>query len=466
MNTFLRWAAVLATLAAILAAGTPAGVPPEAWRLFAIFAATIVGSILRPVPAGAIVFLGVVTIAVTGALPPAKALGGYSEPLVWLVLAAFFLSRGVLKTGLGRRIAYVFIRAIGKSSLGLVYALAGTDVLLASFLPSNSARAGGIIFPITRSLAEAYDSHPGPTARRLGAFLLFAVYQCDVIACAAFLTGQVSNVLAAKFAHDIAHVDLSWGTWALGASVPAIIALLFLPWLLFKLYPPEITSTPDATRIANDELIRLGAMKRDEKVMLAIFAIVAGLWLTSAWHHLDYTVVALVGVSALFLSNVLTWDDIIGERAAWDVFLWYGGLVRMAAALGETGLTTRFAQASAAYTTGWHWPAALAALLAIYVFAHYGFASITAHISAMFTPFLVVLLAAGAPPFLSVILLAYFSNLGAATTHFGTTTSPIYFGAGYLSQKDWWRLGFISLLVTLSIFSVFGLLWWRLLGWI
>lgn len=465
MNSTLRWATVLGTAAIILAVPLPAGITPESWRLFAIFAATIAGSIVRPVPAGAVVFLGVTTLALTGTLTPAKALGGYSEPLVWLVLCAFFMSRGVLKTGLGRRIAYRFIRAIGSSSLGLAYALVGTDTLLASFLPSNSARAGGVVFPVARSLAEAYDSQPGPTARRLGAYLLFTVYQCDVIACATFLTGQVSNVLAAKFAHDTAHVDLSYTTWLLGASVPALLALLVVPRLLFAIYPPEITSTPDAARMANDELQRMGPMSRSERVMLFVFGIVAITWMTTPFHHLDYTVVAMGGVSALFLAGVLTWDDITSERGAWDVFLWYGGLVRMAGAIGESGLTTRFAQAAAGVTTGWTWGAALAVLVLVYFFAHYGFASITAHITAMFTPFLVVLLAAGAPPLIAVLFLAYFSNLGAALTHFGTTTSPIYFGAGYVTQRDWWRLGLIVALTTITIFTVVGLGWWKVLGW-
>jgi len=116
-------------------------------------------------------------------------------------------------------------------------------------------------------------------------------------------------------------------------------------------------------------------------------------------------------------------------------------------------------------TTGWTWGAALAVLVLVYFFAHYGFASITAHITAMFTPFLVVLLAAGAPPLIAVLFLAYFSNLGAALTHFGTTTSPIYFGAGYVTQRDWWRLGLIVALTTITIFTVVGLGWWKVLGW-
>jgi DASS family divalent anion:Na+ symporter len=465
MPLAVRWLVVAGSAALILAAPLPAGITAQSWHLFAIFVATIVGSIVRPVPAGAIVFLGVAAIAVTGTLSPREALSGYADPLVWLVLCAFFMSRGVLKTGLGRRIAFLFIKLLGRSSLGLAYALSSTDFLLAGFLPSNSARAGGVVFPVARSLAEAYDSTPGPTARRLGAFLLFTIYQCDVVACATFLTGQASNVIVAKFAHETANVDLSYARWLTGASIPALLSLIAVPWLLFRLFPPTVTHTPDATRLANEELARIGPMRRDERLMLLVFGLVSGLWMTTALHHIDYAVVALVGVSALFLSGVLSWDDIVGERAAWDVFLWYGGLVRMAEAIGKSGLTERFAQATAGMTTGWAWGAALTVLLLVYFYAHYGFASITAHVTAMFVPFLAVLMAAGAPPLLAVVMLAYFSNLSAALTHFGTTTAPIYFGANYVSQRDWWRLGFIVSVATIAIWASSGLVWWKILGW-
>ena len=289
--------------------------------------------------------------------------------------------------------------------------------------------------------------------------------QCDVVACATFLTGQASNVIVAKFAHETANVDLSYARWLTGASIPALLSLIAVPWLLFRLFPPTVTHTPDATRLANEELARIGPMRRDERLMLLVFGLVSGLWMTTALHHIDYAVVALVGVSALFLSGVLSWDDIVGERAAWDVFLWYGGLVRMAEAIGKSGLTERFAQATAGMTTGWAWGAALTVLLLVYFYAHYGFASITAHVTAMFVPFLAVLIAAGAPPLLAVVMLAYFSNLSAALTHFGTTTAPIYFGANYVSQRDWWRLGFIVSVATITIWASSGLVWWKILGW-
>jgi DASS family divalent anion:Na+ symporter len=459
-----RWALVLAVAFGIILYGPPTGITTEAWRLLAIFIATIVGSIVRPLPAPAIVFLGVCALALTGTLPPASALRGYADPVVWLVLSAFFISRGVMKTGLGRRIAFLFIRAIGRKSLGLSYALAGTDAVLASIIPSNSARAGGIVFPITRSLAEAYDSTPGPTRRRLGAFLMTTVYQCDVIACAMFLTGQASNVLIARFAFDVSGIELTYAKWFLGGIVPGIIALLLVPWILFRLFPPDVRETPHATELAQQELDRMGPMHRNEKLMLGVFALVALLWMTSALHSIHYAVVALLGVSVLLLSGVLAWDDLTSDRPAWDVFIWYGGLVRMAEALGETGITQRFAEVSASMTTGWPWAPALLILVLVYFYAHYGFASITAHATAMYTPFLVVILAAGAPPQLAVLSLAAASNLDASLTHYGTTTSPIYFGAQYVTQREWWRLGFLVSLVTLGIWGTVGVAWWKLLG--
>ena len=286
-----------------------------------------------------------------------------------------------------------------------------------------------------------------------------------MIACATFLTGQASNVLVAKFAMQTSGIELTYSKWLLGASLPAVLSLAIVPLLLFRLYPPGIVETPDAARSADAELTRIGPMGTREKIMLAIFALVAGLWMTTALHHIGFTSVALLGISALVLSGVLSWEEITGERSAWEVFIWYGGFLGMAEAISQSGLTTSFARASASVTSGWPWGVALAALLFVYFYAHYGFASITAHVTAMFVPFLVVLVGAGTPPLLGVLLLAYFSNLSASLTHYGTTTSPIYFGANYVTQRDWWRLGLIVSGATISIWAVVGLAWWKILGW-
>lgn len=488
---FGKWVAVLLAGLVVYALPAPAGISVAAWRLLAIFIATIVGTILRPAPGGAMVLLGIVAVMLTKAMPLSEAairavspdptrpdlkaietlrlkavLGGYADPVVWLVLAAFFMSRALIKTGLGRRIALLFIRAIGKRSLGLGYALVGTDLLLASVVPSNGARCGGIIFPIAKSVAEAYDSRPGETARKLGAFLMTFIYQCEVVICAVFLTGQAGNLIIRKLAVQATPIDLSYTRWFIGGIVPGLVGLAVTGLLLYRIFPPQITHTPAAREFAQTELDKMGATSLREKITLVVFVTIGLMWGTAnRWHSLDYSVVALLGICTLLLATVLTWDDLMTERAAWDVFIWYGGMVRLAEALGETGITRKFAESAGQFTAGWRWGAALAVLALVYFFAHYAFASITAHALAMFTPFLIVVLAAGAPTAMAVLLLAYFSNLSAGLTHYGTTPGPIYFGSGYVSQQTWWRLGLIAAGPNILVWATVGVLWWKILGW-
>lgn len=461
----IRWAAVLGVFLLVLLSPAPASVEPAAWRLLAVFAATITGLIAQPAPGGFVVLLGVTALPLLGVMDVKKALAGYADPIVWLVLAAFMMSRGMIKTGLGKRIAYLFIRRLGRRSLGLGYAIVSTEFVLASFIPSNAARNGGIIFPIARSLVQAYGSEPGQTAQRLGAFMMVLLYQCEVVLCAIFLTGQASNPLIAKFAQTTAGVDLGYPRWFVGGIVPGLLSLAVIPPLVYRLFPPEVRHTPEAAALARAELEKLGPLGRGEKLMLGVFLLVAGLWMTTALHKIDYSVVALVGIATLLLTRVLEWGDVLQERGAWDVFIWYGGLVRMAEALGESGLTRRFAEAAGGVVAGLPWALVVVALVLLYFFAHYGFASVTAHSSAMYVPFLTVMMAAGAPAGLCALLLAYFSNLSACLTHYGTTPGPILFGAGYVSQRDWWRLGFICALPHLVVWGAIGPLWWRLLGW-
>lgn len=437
----------------------------QGWRLLAIFAATIAGLMSQPLPLGAMALLGLAAAALSGALSPGQALGGYAEPLVWMVLAAFCISRGMIKTGLGRRIAFIFIRAMGHTSVGLGYALVASDAVLGMVIPSNGARAGGIVFPVVKSLAEAYDSRPGSTATRLGTFLTLMVYHCDITVSALFLTGNASNPLIASLALQVAGIDLRYGLWALGALAPALASVIVLPLFFYYRRPPEVTRTPGAAEFGRAQLEALGPMARAEKVMLSVFALVTVLWLTTSWHHIDYAITALTGLAALLLGGVLTWDDVLAERSGWDTFVWYGAIFQMARALGDAGLTSALARTAGQLLTGVSWPLVLVVLLFAYLYTHYAFATITARVSALYAAVLLVILAAGTPPHLAVFAMSYVSSLGAALTHYGTTTSPIYYGAGYTTPGMWWRDGFLAATLNTAVWLTVGALWWKALGW-
>jgi DASS family divalent anion:Na+ symporter len=442
----------------------PDGISPEGWRFFGIFAATIVGLMLRPLPGGAIVLSAILISGLSGVLPFREGLQGYANPTVWLVLAAFMISRALIQSGLARRIALLFVRAFGSSSMGISYALILSDVTLAMVIPSNSARTGGVILPITLSLAQLYGSHPGKTASLLGAFLMVAVYQGECIAAAMFLTGQAGNLLAADFGRQMAGVDMSWARWAMAGVLPGAVSLLGVPWIISRLMPPEIQRTPDAAAFARREIEAMGRVSLQQKVVLIVFVGVCGLWLTSGLHGIGSELVALAGACLLLLTGVLTWEDVIRERAAWDVFVWYGGVVRLGQALNEFGVTEAFAKSVGANLAGLSWTVLLVLMVLIYFYSHYGFASITGHIVSMFPPFFAVLLSRGAPAGLSAFSLACATNLAAGLTHYGTTPGPMFFALDYVSFRDWWRVGFLLALWNLAVWSTIGVLWWKITG--
>ena len=219
MSRLQRGVLTLGLLAVLWLCPVPAGLGAGAWHLFAIFAAVIVGFILQPMPLGAVALAGVTLAALTNTIKPAEALAGYSNTTIWLIVSAFLFAKGFIKTGLGRRIAYQLIRLFGSSSLKLGYTLVLSDFIISPATPSNTARSGGIMFPIVRSLASVFGSEPGATARKIGAFLMVVSFQADAPIAAAFLTSCAPNPLMAQLAADTANVTLSWSFWATACMI-------------------------------------------------------------------------------------------------------------------------------------------------------------------------------------------------------------------------------------------------------
>jgi DASS family divalent anion:Na+ symporter len=441
----------------------PEGVKPEGWRLTGIFLATIVGSIIEPIPGGALVLLAVTLASVSGAMTIDQALMGYSNKYVWLVIAAFIISRALINTGLARRIALFFVRLVGKSSLGVAYSLALSDCVLAGVIPSNGARSGGVILPIVRSISELYGSKPGPTSGVLGSFLIAAVYQSVCITSAMFYTGQASNPIAAKLAADQGYI-VTWVSWLQASIVPGLLSLIAVPWVVMRMTKPTVQRTPEAAAFAMRELTAMGPLSRNEKILTLVFVGVCGFWISYQWTKIDFTVTALFGALAVLVTGVLSWDDVKGERAAWDLFVWYGGLLRLGQGLDDYGVTRAFANAVANQFGGLGWVGLFVIALLIYFYAHYAFASITVHIQSMFPAFLAVLIHQGAPKGLMVMAFACLANLSAGLTNYGTTPAPMFFATEYVTLKRWWTVGAVVSVVNILIWTTFGFAWWKLIG--
>ena len=442
----------------------PAGVDVKAWHLFAIFFATIAGLILQPLPMGAVVLIAVSATMLTNTLPVAEALSGYANATVWLIVAAFLFARAFTKTGLGRRIAYVFIRRFGHNTLGLGYALALTDLVLAPGIPSGTARTGGVLFPVVKSLASTYGSEPGPTANRIGTFLMSSTFNVHAVNCAMFLTAMVANPLIVEFAKTTAGIEITWIGWAQAAIVPGVISFLLIPYLVFLMIKPEIRQTPEAAVMARTELAKMGAMTRGEWSLLGVFLLAFGLWITGSWTQINGTVVALVALCLMLVLNAISWDDVLAEHAGWNALVWFGGLISMTEGLSKLGLVSWFSDHVSGLVAGWSWMTALALLALVYMYSHYLFASVTAHTTAFYVPLLTIAIAAGAPPYVAALVFAFLSSFTVILTPYSGGPSAVYFGGGYISVRQWWGVDFVVSIVLLVVWLGIGPLWWKALG--
>ncbi|WP_407690251.1 anion permease [Salisediminibacterium beveridgei] len=443
----------------------PQGLEPEAWRLFAIFVATIAGLIMKPLPMGSIAILSLTMTVLTQTLTLGESLSGFQNTTIWLIVIAFFISRGFIKTGLGSRVAYLFVKRFGKKTLGLSYSLIASDLLLSPAMPSNTARSGGILFPIVKSLSESYGSRVGDgTESKIGSYLTKVTFQGDMVTSAMFLTAMAANPLAVSIAYDVTGETITWTGWAVAAFVPGMLSLILIPMIVFKLNPPEIKETPAAATFAEEKLKAMGPLKKAEWSMIAVFFLILGLWIFGDQFGISATLTAFIGLSILLLSQVLSWNDIKKEEGAWDTLIWFAVLVMLASFLNELGMIPWFSELMGNSITGVNWMWALIILSIVYFYSHYFFASNTAHVSAMYAAFLAVLVASGAPPVVSALILAFFSNLFGCLTHYSCGPAPVFFGSGYVTQNKWWGIGLVLSIVHIVIWLGVGGVWWKILG--
>lgn len=461
---------LLGTVIALIPA--PPGLAPHAWLYFAVFATVIAALITEPLPAAACGLLGVTFLAITG-LPftpaqltgpgfklPAEAarwaLAGFSNTTVWLIFAAFVFAMGYEKTGLGRRVALALVRRLGRRTLGLGYAIALADLAIAPFTPSNSARSAGMIFPIVRSIPELYGSLPGESGRRIGSYLMWVAFATTCVTSSMFVTALAPNLLALDLIQKATGIEITWTEWFLGFLPIGAPLLLALPYLIYRIYPPEVRQSDEVPRWAGAELEKMGRVSRREWTMAALALLALAGWIFGG-RIIDATTVALGAIMVMLIGRIVTWEDILANKPAWNVLAWFATLVVLADGLNRVGFIAWIGRHAAAGMAGYSPLVVLTLLVALFFGVHYLFASLTAHTTAV----LPVILAAGVavpdmPVRVFALLLAFSLGLMRVITPYATGPAPVYFASGFIPRGDFWRLGLIFGTVFLGALLVIG----------
>jgi L-tartrate/succinate antiporter len=441
----------------------PTGLSANAWNYLALFVAVIVTLILEPIPPAAAGLIGVTASVVFCLTAPKPSdaikwgLSGFSDGTVWLIFGALVFARGYERTGLGRRIAVSLVNVLGKRTLGLGYAVMLADLLIAPFTPSNTGRSAGVIYPIIRGIPALYGSAPGPTARRLGGYLMWTAFASTAVTSSMFLTALSPNLLAVSLVRQATAVEISWSQWASGFLPVGIVLIAPLPLLVYVIYPPEIRSSQDVAIWAKQELAQMGRFSTKETLMVLFVLSAFALWVLGG-EWINPTTVILAVVSLMVLARVIDWDDVVGNRSAWDTVVYFATLLTLADGLNRLGIVNWAAQGVSSRLTGASPLVAMIALVTFFFLVHYLFASLTAHTVAVLPAILAAGIAIpGMPVHALALLLCYSIGLMGVITPYATGPAPVYFGSGFVPRRDFWALGFIFGVIFLATLLVVGI---------
>ena len=439
----------------------PHGVSPQAWHLFALFVGAIFAVIIDAMPIFTASISALSAAVLTGTLTPKQAYGGFSEDFILLIVVAFLIARGVIKSGLGKRLAFLIIRRFGTSSLKLGYSIVAADMLIAPAFPSNTARSG-VLFPIVNALAADSGSKVADgTRKKLGAYLMMTSMAGLTLSSSLWLTAMAANPAGAKMAQPYG-VEITFASWALAAVLPVALLFVLVPWVIFKIFPPELKETPDAPKAADEALRKMGPVHRNEKITAAVFAGMVGLWTTASLWHIDKTAVAFAGLAILMMARIFRMEDMKHEGEALATLIWFGTLYTMSKYLNELGFMRWLGEQMATAVAGLSWPIVYTALVVGYVLIHYFFVSQTAQMLALFGVFLSVAVDAGVPAPLMAYMLLFATNFNAIITPQGSSANVIYTGSGYIEAREVYKVGGIVTLVNTLVFLGIGT-WWILL---
>ena len=444
----------------------PTDISVPAWHLFAIFIATIIACITKPLPMMATTLIAVVIATLTGIFNMKEVAAGFGNSTAWMVAMCMFLAAGFIKSGLGKRIAYLFVKFFGKRTLGLAYALSMVETVLAIGIPSNNARVNGIMYPIIDNLSREMDSDPkNGTQRKMGSFLVFNEYEINIVTSTMFLTGLAGNMIAMGLAKTQG-IEVSWMQWFLAALVPGVISLIVIPFVLYKIYPPEVKETPNAKAWSEKRLAEMGPMTPAEKIMAVVFVLAIVLWLIGSKIGIDATEVSFIAVILLLITGVINTKDMLKESFAWNILTWLSIIMLMSQKLMTLGFFPWFSKTLGAMLHDANWIWVLVVLWLAYFYLHYLFPSVATQISALYAGFLSIALGvAGMPPLLAALMLGFDGSLYLSTSTYSAGPAALLSTTGYVETKDWWKLSAIIGVILNIIWLGVGLAWTKVLGY-
>ncbi|MCR5845152.1 MAG: anion permease [bacterium] len=275
------------------------------------------------------------------------AITGFSQPIVFFILASFGIAAAMTAIPLSRRILRLMLRKFG---LNISSVLLGMMIAAAVFssVVSNIPTCA-IFMTLSLDFIKLYDNEE--ERRRSGRAFMIAIPVASMIGGVMTPAGSSVNLIAISQLEQATGMTISFFNWML-AGIPIAIVLLPLAWwLMCKIYKP-VQVSKEAVQSFAESLGVPDRMDKQEKKVVVIILIMLVLWIASSWvSQINVMVVALLGCCVMFLPgiHVLELDTFLKENS-WDAFFLVGCVLSISSAMINNGVSAAIANAIPAFS--------------------------------------------------------------------------------------------------------------------
>jgi solute carrier family 13 (sodium-dependent dicarboxylate transporter), member 2/3/5 len=355
-----RIGAVLAPAAFLLLLLLPLdGIPGPAQRLAAVLAAVVVLWVTEALPLPVTALLGAAACVVLQVAPAKEVFAPFADPLMFLFIGAFILSRAIFLHGLDRRVAYAVLSLpwVGARPSRILFAFGAVTAAISGWISNTATTA--MMFGIGLSILSALRSPDGRTtiAPAYATALMLMTSFAASIGGLATPVGTPPNVIGLGFIRTELGVGIPFFSWML-IGVPVVLVLYVVLYAyLNAVAPAGIRELPAGAKLIRQERERLGPWTRGQRSVAFAFGLTVALWMlpgfvalvagenSSAYQmflrRVPEGVAALLGAMLLFVlpgdrGRAITWEDAV--RIDWGVVLLYGGGFALGVLSFQTGL--------------------------------------------------------------------------------------------------------------------------------
>ena len=441
----------------------PAGLTVPGKAALAVVVWACIMWITEAIPVGISGMLIPMLLVMSGAIDKfPKAANGFATPVVFLCLAAFIFAAVMQAAGLDRRIALTLLHKLKvKTVNGVIWAMFAANMLLSLIIPAANARAATLL-PVVNGITEMFGDTPEERAGKKAIVIQTLVYG-SMISGMCIMTAHLPNlVLVGLFETELA-INLSYIDW-FKLQWPYLGMFVITQWWVQRYFRTRNVGIHGGFAAIQKQHAELPKSSQAEWLILAVFGLIAVLWVTESWHGVKSHNAALIGLAILFAPGLfgLKWKE-LQDRTIWGTFLLLAGALSMSAAMGSTGLAQWLSDIIHPLAHGHAWWMILVILMAGTHVIRLGMLSNVAAIT-MLAPILLAL-----APKLGLHPVA-FTMLISDTDTFAyilptqITAAVIAYSSGTFTMADYAKVGWVSVLIAIAYGVCVMAPWYAFMG--